>query len=118
MDIKNLEKRQEETRSYQVDMYGYNLGNIQALPQSLARTSAISYNNKLYPMIEYYTCTDREKQILKNKLLYNGMTIMSIGNLSSFTGFVKGQIIRLPDLKEDNHMANAIYEEINKGVYL
>ena len=118
MDLKNLEKRQEEARSYQIDMYSYQLGNIQALPQSLARTSAISYNNKLYPMIEYYTCTDKEKQILKDKLTYNGMTIMSIGNLTNFTGFVKGQIIRFNSLKEDNHMANAIYEEINKGVYL
>ena len=120
LDYKNTVKRQEETRDFTIDMYNYNLGNIQALPQSLARTSAIAYNNKLFPMIEYYTCTDTEKEILKNKLLYNGMTIMKISNLTEFigTGWVKGQIIRFYDLKEDNHMANAIYDEINKGVYL
>ena len=118
MDVKNLEKRQEEGRSFQIDMYNYQLGNVQALPQSLARTSALSYNNKIFPMIEYYSCTDKEKEILKDKLTYNGMTIMRIGNLTNFTGFVKGQIIRFNNLNEDSHMANAIYEEINKGVYL
>lgn len=120
LDYSNLIKRQEEAKSYATDMYGYNLGNIKAIPTSLAKNTALTANTKIFPFVEKYTCTDTEKQALRDKITYNGMTIMKIGTLNSFigTGFFKGQIIRLPDLKEDNHMANAIYEEINKGVYL
>lgn len=120
IDVQRNEALRQENRQFKIDMYNYQLGNIQALPQSLARTSALSYNNKLFPMIEYYTCTANEKSILKNKLTYNGMTVMKIGQLNEFigTGYVKGQIIRFSGLNQDNHMANAIYDEINKGVYL
>lgn len=120
IDVQRNENLRQENKQFKIDMYNYQLGNIQALPQSLARTSALSYNNKLFPMIEYYTCTENEKEILKNKLMYNGMTIMKIGQLNEFigTGYVKGQIIRFNEFDEDNHMANAIYDEINKGVYL
>ena len=32
--------------------------------------------------------------------------------------FVKGQMIRLNDLSEDSHIANEIYDELLKGVYI
>ena len=120
LDYSNLKKRQEEAISYSKDMYGYNLGNIQAIPTSLAKNSALTANTKIFPFIEKYTCTDVEKQALRDKITYNGMTIMRIGTMSPFigTGFFKGQVIRFNNLKEDNHMARAIYEEINKGVFI
>lgn len=120
LDYANLVKRQEEAKSYATDMYGYNLGNIQAIPTSLAKNSALNANTKIFPFVEKYTCTDTEKQALRDKMTYNGMTIMKIGTMSSFigTGYFKGQMIRFNNLKEDTHMANAIYEEINKGVYI
>ena len=34
------------------------------------------------------------------------------------TTFVRGQVIRFLGLEEDAHMANAIYEEISKGVFI
>lgn len=113
-------ERYKEAKSYAIDMYGYQLGNIKAIPTSLSKNTALTANTKIFPFIEKYSCTDTEKTALENKITYNGMTIMKIGTPNSFvgTGFFKGQIIRLPSLKEDNHMANAIYEEINKGVYL
>lgn len=117
-DYTNLVKRQEEVKSFATDMYGYQLGNIKAIPTSLAKNTALTANTKIFPFIEKYSCTDIEKQALRDKITYNGMTIMNIGTINGLTGFVKGQIIRLNDLNEDNHMANVIYEEINKGVYL
>ena len=113
-------ERYKEAKSYAIDMYSYQLGNIKALPTSISKNTALTPNMKIFPFVEKYTCTDTEKQALRDKITYNGMTIMKIGTPNSFvgTGFFKGQIIRLPSLKEDNHMANAIYEEINKGVYL
>lgn len=122
MDYSNLTKRQEEARQYSIDMYNYQLQNIQAIPQSLAKSSALTYNTRFWPFVEYFTCTPTEKDIFKNKIKYNGMTVMAITTLNDFvagTGhFYKGQIIRLEGLEEDSHIAYVIYEELNKGVYI
>ena len=123
MDYVNTVKMMEENRSYAIDMYGYNLQNIQAVPTSLTKTSALTYNTRVWPFIEYYTCTEAERKALKDKIKYNGMTIMKVGQLSDYTlgedNFYKGQLIRLPEyVKIDGHMAFEIYNELNKGVYL
>ena len=103
-------------------MYGYNLGNIQALPTSLTKTSAFTYNNKIFPILEYYTCTDQEKQALRDKIKYNGMTVMRIGTIAEFIPnavkqYIKGRIIRLEGIEEDYHFLKAISEEIFKGAF-
>lgn len=122
VDYANTLKMMEENKSYAIDMYGYNLQNIQAVPTSLTKTSALTYNTRVWPFIEYYTCTESERNALKDKIKYNGMTIMKVGQLSSYPlgedNFYKGQVIRLPDLRVDSHMAFEIYNELNKGVYL
>ena len=121
LDYKNTIKMMEENRQYSIDMYGYNLQNIQAIPTSLTKTSALTYNTRVWPFIEYYTCTDAEKAALRDKMKYNGMTIMKIGKLNDYLlgedKFYKGQLIRL-NIKVDSHMAYEIYNELNKGVYL
>lgn len=122
IDYANTVKMMEENRQYAIDMYGYNLQNIQAIPTSLTKTSALTYNTRVWPFIEYYTCTDAEKDALKDKIKYNGMTIMKVGKLNDYLlgkdNFYKGKLIRLPDVKIDGHMAFEIYNELNKGVYL
>ena len=122
LDYSNTIRMMEENRQYAIDMYGYNLQNIQAIPTSLTKTSALTYNTRVWPFIEYYTCTDAEKDALKDKIKYNGMTIMKVGKLNDYLlgedNFYKGKLIRLPDVKIDGHMAFEIYNELNKGVYL
>ena len=122
IDYANTIKMMEENRQYAIDMYGYNLQNIQAIPTSLTKTSALTYNTRVWPFIEYYTCTDAERAALKDKIKYNGMTIMKVGQLNNYPlgedNFYKGQLIRLPDVRIDGHMAFEIYNELNKGVYL
>ena len=122
IDYANNIKMMEENRQYAIDMYSYNLQNIQAIPTSLTKTSALTYNTRVWPFIEYYTCTDAEKDALKDKIKYNGMTIMKVGKLNDYLlgedNFYKGKLIRLPDVKLDGHMAFEIYNELNKGVYL
>ena len=121
LDYRNTLKMMEENRQYSIDMYGYNLQNIQAVPTSLTKTSALTYNTRVWPFIEYYTCTDAERNALRDKMKYNGMTIMKIGKLTDYLlgedKFYKGQLIRL-SIKVDSHMAYEIYNELNKGVYL
>lgn len=123
IDYANTVRMMEENRQYAIDMYGYNLQNIQAVPTSLTKTSALTYNTRVWPFIEYYTCTEAERKALKDKMKYNGMTIMKVGQLSDYLlgedNFYKGQLIRLPEyVKIDGHMAFEIYNELNKGVYL
>lgn len=121
IDYVNSLKMMEENRQYAIDMYGYNLQNIQAIPTSLTKTSALTYNTRVWPFIEYYTCTEDERTALKDKIKYNGMTIMKVSQLRNYLlgqdNFYKGKLIRL-NIKVDSHMAYEIYNELNKGVYL
>lgn len=110
-----------EDRQYAIDKFNYQLGNVQALPQSLSKVSSFNPNNKLFPFIEHYTCTDVEKQALRDKIRCDGMTIMAIGKILDFKGegetYIKGQIIRCPDLADDAHMLSECYNELNRGLF-
>lgn len=115
-----LREQQHEARDFAIDKFNYQLGNIQALPQTLTKSTPLSYNNKVWPILEHFSCTDEEREVLRNKIKYDGMTIMAIGTLvdySSTGGYLKGKMIRLLDLDDDSHVAQAIYEEVNKGFY-
>jgi hypothetical protein len=53
------------------------------------------------------------------------MTIMAIGKLSDYSissniskVYIKGQLIRLDTIKDDFHIVDAIYQEVNKGFYV
>ena len=121
-DLEYLKKSQTEARSFAQDMYAYSLGNIQALPYSLTRVSAFTENNKIFPFIEFYDATDEEKEALRNKIKYNGMTVMRIGMIYNFIGdsqykYVQGQLIRLEGVNEDSHVIAEIAKEIKEGAY-
>lgn len=127
MDVRINDKLRAEALDYTKDMYGYNLENIKALPTTLAKVSAFTANNKIYPYIEVYTCTDEEKNAFINKLKYNGMTVMRVGTLNEFINYkihdldyFKGKLIRLElgDRAEDFHIVNQISAELNKGVFI
>ena len=121
-DVRLNDKLRNEALDYSKDMFGYQLGNIKALPNSLSKTSAFTANNKIFPFLEFYSCTDEEKEAFANKLKYNGMTVMRIGKIKDFIRleqtYIKGQLIRVEDLKGDTNYINEIANEINKGVYI
>ena len=122
-DYKNMQKLQKEQKSYATDMYNYNLGNIKATPNTLTKTSAFTILNKLVPFLEYYTCTDDEKQAFINKLSYNGMSIGVIGTVGTYIDniynkhkYIQGTIIHIDLPNEETHMANTINDELMKGI--
>lgn len=121
-DLNISQKLYDESKSFKQDMRNFNLGNIQALPQSLSRTSAYNVDNKYFPFIEYYTCTDEEKQALRDQIKYTGMTVMRTGKIRDYLqsdySYVQGKMIRMESIKNDNHLLVAIAEEIMKGVYI
>ena len=114
--------QQNEALDYTKDMFGYQLGNIKAMPDSLAKVTAFTANNKIFPILEFYTCTDKEKQALKDKIKYNGMTVMRIGKIVDFLqedySYIKGKVIRLDDIADDTNYLNQIANEIYKGVFI
>lgn len=121
--FKNKETHQE-ARDYAIDIHNYQLDNVKALPDSLAKVDAYNNNNKLFPILEKYSCTDEEIQIFNDKLKYEGMTINALGKIKDYIdemeerSFVKGKIIRIDELGEDSHLLYVICDEIAKGVYL
>lgn len=122
-DIVINEALRAEAIDFTKDNFGYQLGNIKAMPQSLGKTAAITANNKLFPFVEKYTATDTEKQALRDKIKYNGMTVMRIGKIADYLqsepSYIKGRIIRIPDnTKVEFHEAREIANEIYKGVFI
>lgn len=120
-DLKYSEMLRNEALDYTIDQFGYNLRNIQALPQSVAKIDAFNQQNKIFPFLEYYSCTDIEKDALRKKIKYDGMTIMRIGTLSEFIQeeptYIKARLIRLEDAG-DFHLVKEIANELNKGVFI
>lgn len=116
------ERTRIEALDYTKDQFGYSLGNIQAIPTSLSKTSAFTYNNKIFPILEFYTCTEEEKRALENKLKYNGMTVMRIGTIQEFIRetptYIKGKLIRLENTGEDFHYVSELAKEFDKGVFI
>lgn len=123
-DIVANRRLRQETLDFTKDQFGYQLGNIKAMPYSLSKVSSLTPDNKIFPVLEYYTCSDVEKNALISKIKYNGMTVMRIGTMEQFiqpgtTQYIKGKIIRLPEtLAEDYHVAAVIADEINQGVFI
>ena len=133
-DLAINEKLRNETLDYTKDLFGYQLGNVQAIPLTLSKVSAFNQNNKFFPVLEYYTCTDTEKEAYANKIAYNGMTTMVIGNIKDYINFswdytinnktiksqnyIKARIIRTSLDNESLQIAKAIADEVYKGFYI
>ena len=66
LDYNKTVELNKEALNYNQDMYNYNLQNIQALPQTLSSISSYDANNKLWPFLEIYECSDIEKEAMKN----------------------------------------------------
>lgn len=121
-DISLADQLRNEAIDFSKDQFGYQLGNIKALPYNLTKVSALNADNKLFPFLEYYTATEREKVALRSKINYNGMTVMVIDNIANYLratpSYIKGKIIRLEGIDDDFHVVNTIAREINNGVYI
>ena len=124
LDERWLNWSQKEARSYAIDMYNLNLGNVKALPYGLAKSDAQTENFKYFPFIEEYDCTEKEVEIFKSKLKYDGMTVDAIGTIAEYLPEnnyefqkIKGRMIMIENITDDFHIADDIYTEINKGFY-
>ena len=116
------DKLRDEQINLKKDLFNYNLQNIQALPQSVSKTAAFNINSKYVPFLEKYTCTEEEKNALRDKLKWQGMTVMRTGQIQDYVWaddtYIEAMPLRLTGLGEDTHTAQAIAQELNMGTYI
>lgn len=120
VDNSLMEKGLIEQRQFAIDKFNMQLNNIQALPYTLTKVGAFNINSKIWPFLEYYTCSDVEKDALKMKIQYEGMTIGIVDTLSNymFDGYLQADLIRNDYIVDDPHQLEDIYLELTKGVYM
>lgn len=116
------DKLRDEQLNLKKDLFNYNLQNVQALPQSVSKTAAFNINSKYVPFLEKYTCTEEEKNALRDKLKWQGMTVMRTGQIQDYVWdddtYIEAMPLRLTGLDEDTHTAQAIAQELNMGTYI
>ena len=116
------DRLRDEQINLKKDLFNYNLQNIQALPQSVSKTAAFNINSKYVPFLEKYTCTEEEKNALRDKLRWQGMTVMRTGQIEDYVWaddtYIEAMPLRLSGLSEDTHTAQTIAQELNMGTYI
>lgn len=136
-DLTINDKLRNEALDYTKDLFGYQLGNIQAIPLTLSKVSAFNKNNKIFPVLEYYTCTDVEKAAYAQKIAFNGMTNMTIDTIeNSMQGldweykanddsliiksrnYIKAKLIHPKVENASYQVASSIADEVYKGFYI
>lgn len=121
-DMTINEKLRQENISLQRDRFNFDLQNIRARPATLAKSTSFDNNNKYFPYLEFYSCTDQEKDIFAAKLNYEGMTIGRVDKLSSFLtndiSYVRGTLIRSTDIHCDDAQLRHIGRELKQGLYM
>lgn len=120
IDMNLMERGLQEQRQFSIDKFKMQLGNIQALPYTLTKVGAFNINSKVWPFLEYYTCSEQEKEALKMKIQYEGMTVGVVDYLGNYMngGYVQADLIRNESIIEDSHLLDDIYIELTKGVYM
>ena len=123
IDYNILKQRQAENKDLMLDNFKYQLGNIKALPTTVNKITPFTNNNKVFPIIEIYKCTDKEVELVSQYIAYKSMTVNAIGSLSEYIQnnnktFISASLIRLEQIEAPTNVANEIYDEIMKGVYI
>lgn len=123
VDYEMLKDRQREAQSYQRDLYRMNLENIQAQPANINKVGAMDYSFRMWPVLEQYTATEEEESSLVEQLAETGFRLGKLGKIQDRmvpgrTLFVQANIIRLPGLAGDYHVATEIAAEAARGMFM
>ena len=127
-DYQMNEKLRNEAIDYTKDQFGYQMQNIKAKPFTFSQSCAFDINNSTGVLIDVFEPTSDEKNAFKDKIKWNGMTVMKLGTFKAFwdllnthktyVKYIKGKLVRCPNLKDDTHVFNEIANELYKGVYI
>lgn len=109
----------DDTRQASIDNYQYQIGNIMAQPKTLTKVSTFTPDYRIYPLIEFFTCTAEDDVNLRSSIEWNGLEVNQITTLSAFkSGFVKGAILRFGSLDINSEEAGQINSELERGIYI
>ena len=128
-DVAINESMRQEQRNFTEDVFALNLGNIRAQPYSLSKTTAFTANNKIFPILEYYTCKEEQKNLVARQIAQYSMSVGALGELQDYISntwsyndirarrYIKGKFIFINNVPDDWHMLAAINEEMQGGIY-
>lgn len=127
-DIENNRKLRNDAISKAKTLFNYQMDNIKALPDTIRNVGALTIDNVLVPVLEFYQASDDEIDTFNKKMQYYGMTVMKVGTISEYINpneetFVQGELLRLlppqgVNTEADNHLAEEISNELQKGLYI
>ena len=131
IDVSIADKLYQESKSYATDLHAMQLGNVQALPRSLAKTTAFHVDNRYFPIIVNYLPTDEEVKMVDEYINTHSMTVNAVGRPVDYIynrymkdgtvytdrGFISGSIIKI-NSTHDTHFVDELNKEFQKGVYL
>ena len=127
-DIENNRKLRNDAISKAKTLFNYQMDNIKALPDTIRNVGALTIDNVLVPVLEFYQASDDEIDTFNKKMHYYGMTVMKVGTISEYINpdeetFVQGELLRLlppqgVNTEADNHLAEEISNELQKGLYI
>ena len=127
-DINLNEQMRQEQLSYIKDQQRLNLAAIQAQPYSLSKTTAFTANNKIFPILEFYTCSEKEKEAVVAYLVNNSFNIGAVipfksilitswaANNKTARKWIQGHPIEI-DIGEDYHYTAELGRELAQGYY-
>lgn len=107
-------------------LFDYQLDNIQNQPDTIKKLTSINIDFRIFPFVEIYEPTDSEKEIFRDNIRYNGMTIMATGYIENYLKpndetFIKATLIRFNEfepLENDYTLVQNINFELDKGIYI
>lgn len=93
--------------------------NIQAMPSTLNKISTLVNSNKIFPIIEKYTCLQEEKTNFGKYLYLNGQSIDMVGKIKDYWGgvffpYIEAVLIRIDNDSRWNGLTADMLNEINK----
>lgn len=121
-DLEYQDRLFKENKRYAEESWNISLQNIKALPYSLNKVGAFNKNNKMFPFLEFYDCTEEEKKAVRERLKWQSFSVNAISSIENFLWterhWLQGNMVQLPDLQEDFELANAISSEVRTGIYI
>lgn len=124
----------EEAINAAKSQWSMNISAIQARPESLTKVSAFDPDNKIWPFLEIYDCTDEEKNLFEKRMIMTGMAGHKFTTLenqmkgsvayplvvdSKYYQRFEGIVVKMPEgVDADPAMIEEISREMRMGLFI
>lgn len=111
-----------DARDASIKQYQYQLGNIQALPNTLSRSSSFDAMYRIYPVLEIYSCSESEKLQTELAVKWCGIDINQMSTIDeqyeNGTGelYIAATLLRTEGLNDQEF--GALSQLLADGIYI